>query len=774
MVEQFECEESIDLDQDDEATKENEIREVLLGSSPNKNSTVGDALELKEGMVFESHKAAYSYYNKYAKQKGFGIRTRNSQKRGKIKDMFTVYDFVCCREGKTPVLARDPNKPKKRRNTLTNRCECKARMKFVLQDTGVWLVKFFDDDHSHGLASPSKIPMIRSHKVFPAAACILAEKFKEANLPVGKIPLLLGGDLLGFDARDCYNHLNYKVKPYKRLNEGDATATYNYFKKKSLQDPHFFYAIQCDNEDRAVNFFWVDGRSRMQYKHFGDVVSFDTTYKKNAYEMPFGPFTGINHHFQSIQFGCALLLDETEESFVWLFETWLGAMGGKPPVSILTDQDRAMTAAVRRVFPTTKHKFCFWHIIFKFPEHLAQVYKDNKELPGVISKCLWNTYTVLEFEEKWNEILLKYGLVDNEWLKGLYAIRESWVPVYHRDTFFGGQNTTGRSEGMNYVYKNFFSTDCNLQQFVHQNERCLKTIVLNEKQEDYDSEHKDPILNEPYFLLQSAGKLYTRNIYVKFKEQFGRAMHYKILKEEINEEFTTYEMRSRKKENSRIWKVRFSRSTSKGYCQCKMFEFLGIPCRHLIKLLVVYDIDDVPDHFILRRWTQGANSYKTMDRAELMESSATSETHLRILTHGTYLANQVVSDVGEDSEKYKMMVERFTTLLEEFKAIDSARFSAIGDDAQEKDVPQTNVQEEDVEEEDASVPRVTLLDPNISQTKGRRKANDVRFKRPIETVQEPKQYRKCSGCDKYVPHNARTCPNLVGQDKSRKSKKCKC
>lgn len=48
--------------------------------------------------------------------------------------------------------------------------------------------------------------------------------------------------------------------------------------------------------------------------------------------MPFAPFTGLNHHHQSILFGCALLQDETEKSFTWLFETWLMAMGGKSPV----------------------------------------------------------------------------------------------------------------------------------------------------------------------------------------------------------------------------------------------------------------------------------------------------------------------------------------------------------------------------------------------------------------------------------------------------------
>ncbi|XP_062099958.1 protein FAR1-RELATED SEQUENCE 3-like [Humulus lupulus] len=43
-------------------------------------------------------------------------------------------------------------------------------------------------------------------------------------------------------------------------------------------------------------YFWADERSRAIYDEFGDVVSFDTTYLTNKYDMPFAPFVGVNHH----------------------------------------------------------------------------------------------------------------------------------------------------------------------------------------------------------------------------------------------------------------------------------------------------------------------------------------------------------------------------------------------------------------------------------------------------------------------------------------------
>lgn len=72
--------------------------------------------------------------------------------------------------------------------------------------------------------------------------------------------------------------------------------------------------------------------------------------------MPFSPFTGLNHHCQSILFGCALLQDETEKSFEWLFQNWLVPMDGKSPMAIITDQDLAMKVAIAKVLPNTCHQ----------------------------------------------------------------------------------------------------------------------------------------------------------------------------------------------------------------------------------------------------------------------------------------------------------------------------------------------------------------------------------------------------------------------------------
>ncbi|RZB56995.1 Protein FAR1-RELATED SEQUENCE 5 [Glycine soja] len=60
--------------------------------------------------------------------------------------------------------------------------------------------------------------------------------------------------------------------------------------------------------------------------------------------------------------------------FESLEKTWLKEMGGKKPVSIITDQDLAIGAVIKKVFLETRHRLCLWHIRKEFPEKLAHVY----------------------------------------------------------------------------------------------------------------------------------------------------------------------------------------------------------------------------------------------------------------------------------------------------------------------------------------------------------------------------------------------------------------
>ena len=78
------------------------------------------------------------------------------------------------------------------------------------------------------------------------------------------------------------------------------------------------------------------GKNQRDYKHFGDVVTFDTTYRTNQYSMPLAMFVGFNNQLQNVIFGQALLRDEKADTFEWLFKQFRICMGGRDPNVIFT------------------------------------------------------------------------------------------------------------------------------------------------------------------------------------------------------------------------------------------------------------------------------------------------------------------------------------------------------------------------------------------------------------------------------------------------------
>lgn len=76
-------------------------------------------------------------------------------------------------------------------------------------------------------------------------------------------------------------------------------------------------------EEHITNIFWAYAKMIIDYAHFGDVVTFDTTLGTNKEYRPFNVLLGCNQFRETTIFGAAIFFDETEDSYLWLFETFL-------------------------------------------------------------------------------------------------------------------------------------------------------------------------------------------------------------------------------------------------------------------------------------------------------------------------------------------------------------------------------------------------------------------------------------------------------------------
>jgi hypothetical protein len=154
------------------------------------------------------------------------------------------------------------------------------------QDNRYYIASFVEE-HNHGLVSPDKISFLRSNRIVSERARTTLFTCHKASIGTSQAYRLLqvsdDFDNIGCMKRDLQNY-------YPGLRE----------KIKNEANSAFFYVFVVDEHGKLVYILWADATSRKNYSHFGDLVSFDATYSTNQYNMIFAPFTGVNHHMQSV------------------------------------------------------------------------------------------------------------------------------------------------------------------------------------------------------------------------------------------------------------------------------------------------------------------------------------------------------------------------------------------------------------------------------------------------------------------------------------------
>ncbi|XP_035830921.1 protein FAR1-RELATED SEQUENCE 2-like [Helianthus annuus] len=186
-------------------------------------------------------------------------------------------------------------------------------------------------------------------------------------------------------------------------------------KKQYLADYSFEYSV--DDGKRLTGLFWADGLCKLNYMEFGDVISFDATFKTNRYKMVFVPFTGIDNHCRN-------------------------------PNVVVTDQDPAMKQAIEEVFPISRHILCMWHIMKKVADKVRHELCNNDEFKRRMCDIVWtDSIEPEEFERQWKLVMIEFGLTENKWIDDMFGMRSMWIPAFYRhEPMSGLMRTTSRSE----------------------------------------------------------------------------------------------------------------------------------------------------------------------------------------------------------------------------------------------------------------------------------------------------------------------------------------
>ncbi len=102
--------------------------------------------------------------------------------------------------------------------------------------------------------------------------------------------------------------------------------------------------------------------------------------KSNRIDMPLFNIVGVTASSSTFFVAFTFLKREREKDYVWSLEQLRAATGSMcNPKVIITDRDLALMNAVARVYPTSKHLLCQWHINKNVIAHCWPFFRDLPE-----------------------------------------------------------------------------------------------------------------------------------------------------------------------------------------------------------------------------------------------------------------------------------------------------------------------------------------------------------------------------------------------------------
>ncbi|KAK4785637.1 hypothetical protein SAY86_002326 [Trapa natans] len=571
---------------------------------PNKMTDYSDTMawtimEPRDDMEFETHEAAYSFYKEYARSMGFGT-AKLSSRRSRASREFIDAKFSCIRYGNKQ-QSDDAINPRP-----SPKIGCKASMHVKRGETGKWFVYSFVKDHNHELL-PDQAHFFRSHRE--------ADSLKSDRLRKRKNLALVSKLCNAYQSFDSLENCirNPHDKGRRLVLETDvAQLLLEHLMHMQEENPKFFYAVDLNEENKLRNIFWVNAKGMEDYTKFGDVVCIDTAYFTNKYKIPLVLFIGVNCHIQPTLFGCALIADDTLFTYVWLIQTWFAAMGERAPQVVLSDQDNALKAAVAQVLRGTRHFFALWHVLDKIPKQLEYLGLWNDTFMVKFNKCIFRSWTEVEFEKRWWKLLDRFNLREIEWIKLLYEDRLHWAPTFVRDISFVGLSTATRSESLNLWFDKYIQGETSLQEFIEKYKVILEDMYEEEAKADFDEWHEMPELKSPSPFEKQMSLVYAHEIFKKFQVEVLGAAACHLKKENEDERVAKYTIKDI--EENQNYVVEWSQSRSSICCSCRSFEYKGYLCRHAIVVLQMTGCFCIPSKYIMQRWTRAALSRHTSDQ----------------------------------------------------------------------------------------------------------------------------------------------------------------
>ncbi|XP_020588049.1 protein FAR1-RELATED SEQUENCE 11 isoform X2 [Phalaenopsis equestris] len=561
------------------------------------------------GQRFSTHDAAYDFYSHFAKGCGFSIRRHRTEGKDGVGKGITRRYFVCHRAGNTPIKVSSKTKPQ--RNRKSSRCGCQAYMRISrCTEMGLseWHVTGFAINHNHELLEPNLVRFLPAYRTISDVDKNRILMFSKTGISVQQMMRLMELEkcvepgYLPFTEKDVRN----LIQSFRRVEQDDENLDLlRMCRNHKEKDPSFRYEFTTDVNGRLENISWSYASAVQSYEIFGDAVVFDTTHRLNAFDMPLGIWVGMNNYGIPCFFGCVLLREENVHAFSWALKVFLKFMNGKAPQTLMTDQNMCLREAIGIEMPTTKHAFCMWHIVAKFPSCFNAVLGDRY----------------------------------NDWKR---------------------MTTPGVSKAVNALIQRFLNAQTRLPHFFEQAAVAVDFKDQAAEQQTMQQNLQNICVKTGAPMEAHAAAILTPYAFCKLQDEFVMAAHYASFQVE---ESCFLVRHHTKMDGGR--KVYWDSREEFLSCSCHMFEFSGILCRHALRVLSTINFFQIPERYLPLRWRR-VNSLQS--KPSLGEDEVPVEQNERFQALQSMISS-LVSEATRSKERLDIACEEISQLLYRIRGV---------------------------------------------------------------------------------------------------------
>jgi hypothetical protein len=478
------------------------------------------------GQLFGDEDEFIMAISEYARDNGFSIRRDRilKNKAGKVRKR----DLVCS-WARTPALNKgqpvDRNKP-----SQSTDCSFRVRASFDSR-MGKWKMIFVNLLHNHAMVAPERRRFMSSERKLPDEVKSEVLQLRRAGISVPQIRSVLkvkfGKDRVWlYD--NVYNFLYQQTaEPAKRALDAQSLVQALQELQADYTQLEFRFDLYPDTQ-RLRRIIWMFPEQKLAYCRFHDVIVFDNTYSTNYFRMPFGVFTGVNNHGQSVCFAGSLVDREDGETFIWLFNSFLDMVSNNAPDVLLTDDHKAIGLAIETTFARygTRHRLCYWHLFRNLSKNLsASLGSQWDNFLRTFHECL-NTNDEQTFISRWTTLKREHPKA-KRYLERMEHTDKKWACCYNQDVFMADMTTTQRGESMNNLLKYYMDSTTSLSTFL---EAFTSALEARDEAEEFlkfkEENYALPSRTGGPFELQ-AYSLFTWYAFKKFQDQLVLSQSYR-------------------------------------------------------------------------------------------------------------------------------------------------------------------------------------------------------------------------------------------------------